>query len=52
MRAVYAASNEGALPAVVSHEPTLRTTPVDTHTADCVRADSQFSKNRQDQQQG
>lgn len=30
MRAVDAASNEGALPAVVSHKPTLRTAPVDT----------------------
>ena len=51
MRAVYAASDEGALPAVVSHQPTLRTAPVDTRT-DCVRADSQFSKNKQNQKQG
>jgi hypothetical protein len=51
MRAVCAASVEGALPAVVSHEPTLRTAPVDTRH-DCVRADSQISKNRQNQQQG
>jgi hypothetical protein len=51
MRAVCAASGEGALPAVVSHEPTLRTAPVDTRD-DCVRADSQISKNRQNQQQG
>lgn len=51
MRAVYAASDEGALPAVVSHQPTLRTAPVDTRE-DCVRADPQFSKNRQNQQQG
>ena len=51
MRAVYAASDEGALPAVVSHEPTLRTAPVDTR-ADYVRADSRFSKNKQDQRQG
>ena len=50
-RAVYAASDEGALPAVVSHEPTLRTAPVDTRT-DCVRADSQISKNKQNQRQG
>jgi hypothetical protein len=51
MRAVYAASFESALPAVVSHEPTLRTAPVDTRD-DCVRADSPFSKNRQNQKQG
>ena len=51
MRAVYAASDEGALPAVVSHEPTLRTAPVDTRT-DFPQADSQFSKNRQIQKQG
>jgi len=51
MRAVYAASDEGALPAVVSHEPTLRAAPVDTR-ADCERADSQFSKNKQNQRQG
>jgi hypothetical protein len=52
MRAVCAASVEGALPAVVSHEPTLRTAPVDTHSADCVRADSQISKNGKDRRQG
>lgn len=52
MRAVYAASIEGALPAVVSHEPTLRTAPVDTRTSDCLRADSRFSKNKQNQKQG
>jgi hypothetical protein len=51
MRALYGASTEGALPAVVSHEPTLRTAPVDTRH-DCVRADSQISKNRHNQQQG
>jgi hypothetical protein len=51
MRAVYAASEEGALPAVVSHQPTLRTTPVDTRD-DCVRAGSQISKNKQNQKQG
>ena len=52
MRAVCAASVEGALPAVVGHGATLRTAPVDTHSADCVRADFQFSKNKQDQRQG
>jgi len=52
MRAVYAASVEGALPAVVSHEPTLRTAPVDNALTDCVWADSQISKNRGNQQQG
>jgi hypothetical protein len=52
MRAVYAASVEGALPAVVSHGAKLRTAPVDTRPADCVRADSQISKNRQNQKQG
>ena len=52
MRAVYAASDEGALPAVVSHGAKLRTAPVNTHNADGVRADSQISKNRQKQQQG
>jgi hypothetical protein len=51
MRAVDAASAEGALPAVVSHEPTLRTAPVDTRD-DYARADSQISKNRQNQSQG
>jgi hypothetical protein len=51
MRAVDAASDEGALPAVVSHEPTLRTAPVDAR-AHYVRADSQISKNRQNQGQG
>ena len=51
MRAVYAASIEGALPAVVSHGPTLRTAPVDTRP-DCERADSQISKNKQNQEQG
>jgi AraC-like DNA-binding protein len=51
MRAVCAASVEGALPAVVSHEPTLRTAPVDTRDH-CVRADSQISKNRKNQRQG
>ncbi len=52
MRAVYAASIEGALPAVVSHGAKLRTAPVDTHTADCGRANSQISKNKQNQKQG
>jgi hypothetical protein len=51
MRAVYAASGQGALPAVVSHGATLRATPVDTR-ADCVRADSQFSRNKENQRQG
>ncbi len=51
MRAVYAASDEGALPAVVSHQPTLRTAPVDTRT-DYPRAGSQLSKNKQNQRQG
>jgi hypothetical protein len=51
MRAVCAASVEGALPEVVSHGAKLRTAPVDTRT-DCVRADSQFSKNKQKQRQG
>jgi hypothetical protein len=51
MRAVYAASVEGALPAVVSHDPTLRTAPVDTRD-DCLRADSQISKSKQNQSQG
>lgn len=51
MRAVYAASDEGALPAVVSHQPTLRTAPVDAH-ADWVWADSQISRNKQNQEQG
>ena len=45
------ASAEGALPAVVSHGATLRTAPVDALT-DCVRADSQFSKNKQNHRQG
>ena len=45
MRAVCAASDEGALPAVVSHGATLRTAPVGALT-DCVRADTQISKNR------
>jgi hypothetical protein len=52
MRAVCAASVEGALPAVVSHDAKLRTAPVDTRTTDCVRADSQISKNKQNQKQG
>lgn len=52
MRAVYAASELGALPAVVSHDAKLRTAPVDAHGADCVRADSRFSKNKQNQRQG
>jgi hypothetical protein len=51
MRAVEAASVEGALPAVVSHEPTLRTAPADTRDH-CVRADSQISNNDKDQSQG
>jgi len=51
MRAVYAASNAGALPAVVSHGATLRAAPVDALT-DFARADSQFSKNNQNQKQG
>ena len=52
MRAVEAASVEGALPAVVSHKPTLRTAPVGVALTDYVRADSQISKNDKDQQQG
>jgi len=52
MRAVCAASVEGALPAVVSHDAKLRAAPVDTHTADRVRVDSQISKNKQNQKQG
>ncbi len=52
MRAVYAASVEGALPAVVSHGAKLRAAPVDTHIADCVRANSRISKNKQNQKQG
>ena len=52
MRAVYAASDEGALPAVVSHGAKLRTAPVDTRIADCVRADSRISKSEQNQRQG
>ena len=51
MRAVDAASDEGALPAVVSHEPTLRTAPVDIRD-DCVWVDSQISKNGQNRKQG
>jgi hypothetical protein len=51
MRAVDAASDEGALPAVVSHEPTLRTAPVDARDHR-VRTDSQISKTRQNQRQG
>jgi hypothetical protein len=51
MRAVCAASDEGALPAVVGHEPTLRTAPVDTRR-DCLRAGPQISKNKQNQRQG
>jgi hypothetical protein len=51
MRAVYAASDEGALPAVVSHDATVRAAPVNTR-ADCARADSQFSRNKQNQKQG
>jgi hypothetical protein len=51
IRAVCAASVEGALPAVVSHEPTLRTAPVDARD-DPVRTASQISKNRQNQPQG
>lgn len=50
MRAVYAASDEGALPAVVSHDATVRAAP-DALT-DCVRADFQFSKNKKNQRQG
>ena len=52
MRAVYAASVEGALLAVVSHQPTLRTAPVDNALSDCLWADSQISKNSQNQHQG
>src|SRR5438128_3616471 len=52
MRAVYAASDAGALPAVVSHGAKLRTAPVDTRRADCARADSQLSKNKRDRMQG
>lgn len=51
MRAVYAASAEGALPAVVSHEPTLRTAPVDSRDH-YMRADPRFSKNKNNQKQG
>ena len=51
MRAVYAASEPGALPAAVSHGAKLRTAPVDTRD-DCVRADSQISKNKKNQRQG
>jgi len=51
MRALYGASDEGALPAVVGHDTTLRTAPVDTRH-DCVRADSQFSKNDKNHRQG
>lgn len=51
MRAVYAASDEGALPAVVSHRPTLRTAPVDTHS-DWLWADFRFSKNDRNQREG
>jgi hypothetical protein len=52
MRAVCAASDEGALPAVADHGATLRTAPVDSHTAHCLRTDHQISKNRQHQKQG
>jgi hypothetical protein len=52
MRGVCAASEAGALPAVVSHGATLRAAPVDTHTTDCMWADSQVSKNEQNQRQG
>jgi hypothetical protein len=51
MRAVCAASERGALPAVVSHGATLRAAPVVALT-DCVRADSQFSKSKKNQMQG
>jgi hypothetical protein len=51
MRAVCAVSDDGALPAVVSHDATLRAAPVNTRT-DYVRADSRFSKNEQNQRQG
>ena len=52
MRAVEAASVRGALPAVVSHAPTLRTAPVDIALTDYVRADSQISKNGKVERQG
>ncbi len=52
MRAVCAASNEGALPAVVSHDATLRTAPVDVALTDYVWAGSQISRNEQNQHQG
>lgn len=52
MRAVYAASVEGALPAVVSHTPTLRSAPVGVALTDYVRADSQISKNGKNDTQG
>jgi hypothetical protein len=53
MRAVCAASIEGALPAVVSHDANVPAAPVDTRTHS-VRANpqfqfSQFSKSKQDQ---
>jgi hypothetical protein len=51
MRAVCAASVEGALPAVASHDATVRAASVNAHT-DRARADSQFSKNKQKQRQG
>jgi acyl-CoA dehydrogenase len=51
MRAVYAASDDGALPAAVSHGAKLRAAPVDIRP-DWVRADSHFSKNKQNQRQG
>jgi hypothetical protein len=40
-----------ALPAAVSHQPTLRTAPVDARH-DCERAGSQISKNKQNKEQG
>lgn len=51
MRALYGASEAGALPAVVSHGAKLRTAPVDTRH-DCGHADSRMSKNEQEQRQG
>ena len=38
MRAVCAASELGALPAVVSHDANVSPAPVGTRTPDCVRA--------------
>ena len=48
--ALSGASDAGALPAVVGHGATVRAAP-DART-DCVRANSQFSKSKQNQRQG